>query len=160
MARPSELILVLQALTSHLSFGWMSKTMVPITSFLGTLNIRCRIIIGIQKRTIILTTTHLDPFQHSNLNARAHEPCSLEPWNREGEHYFTERFRGACSSCIGAKFKIQVTNPLLEKYSRAFLNLHVLPACQMFGNIHCMGAHPGCLPGLQKACEVSVCLGS
>ena len=28
-------------------------------SFLGTLNIRCRIIIGIQKGTIILTTTHM-----------------------------------------------------------------------------------------------------
>ena len=28
--------------------------------FLGTLNIRCRIIIGIQKGTIILTTTHMD----------------------------------------------------------------------------------------------------
>ena len=27
--------------------------------FLGTLNIRCRIIVGIQKGTIILTTTHL-----------------------------------------------------------------------------------------------------
>ena len=27
--------------------------------FLGTLNIRCRIIIGIQKGTIILTTTHI-----------------------------------------------------------------------------------------------------
>ena len=27
--------------------------------FLGTLNIRCRIIIGIQKWTIILTTTHI-----------------------------------------------------------------------------------------------------
>ena len=27
--------------------------------FLGTLNIRCRIMIGIQKGTIILTTTHL-----------------------------------------------------------------------------------------------------
>ena len=27
--------------------------------FLGTLNIRCRIIKGIQKGTIILTTTHL-----------------------------------------------------------------------------------------------------
>ena len=27
--------------------------------FLGTLNIRCRIIIGTQKRTIILTTTHI-----------------------------------------------------------------------------------------------------
>ena len=27
--------------------------------FLGTLNIRCRTIIGIQKRTTILTTTHM-----------------------------------------------------------------------------------------------------
>ena len=27
--------------------------------FLGTLNIRCRIIIGIQKGTIILTTPHI-----------------------------------------------------------------------------------------------------
>ena len=27
--------------------------------FLGTLNIRCRIIIGIQKGTMILTTTHM-----------------------------------------------------------------------------------------------------
>ena len=27
--------------------------------FLGTLNIRCRIIIGIQKGTIILTATHM-----------------------------------------------------------------------------------------------------
>ena len=27
--------------------------------FLGTLNIRCRIMIGIQKETIILTTTHI-----------------------------------------------------------------------------------------------------
>ena len=27
--------------------------------FLGTLNIRCRIIVGIQKGTIILTTTHV-----------------------------------------------------------------------------------------------------
>ena len=29
--------------------------------FLGTLNIRCRIIIGIQKGTIILTATNLEP---------------------------------------------------------------------------------------------------
>ena len=29
--------------------------------FLGTLNIRCRIVIGTQKRTIILTTTHVTP---------------------------------------------------------------------------------------------------
>ena len=32
------------------------KIMVP---FLGTLSIRCRIITGIQKGTIILTTTHI-----------------------------------------------------------------------------------------------------
>ena len=29
--------------------------------FLGTPNIRCRIIIGIQRGTIVLTTTHMDP---------------------------------------------------------------------------------------------------
>ena len=29
--------------------------------FLGTLNIRCRIIIGTQEGTIILTTTHIIP---------------------------------------------------------------------------------------------------
>ena len=29
--------------------------------FLGTLNIRCRTILGTQKGTIILTTTHVDP---------------------------------------------------------------------------------------------------
>ena len=28
-------------------------------SFLGTLNIRCHIIVGIQQGTIILTTTHM-----------------------------------------------------------------------------------------------------
>ena len=33
--------------------------MIPFCPFLGTLNIRCRIIIGIQKGTIILTTTHI-----------------------------------------------------------------------------------------------------
>ena len=33
------------------------KVMVP---FWGILNLRCRIIIGIQKGTIILTTTHID----------------------------------------------------------------------------------------------------
>ena len=41
--------------------GWSShmggcQNYIP---FLGTLNIRCRIIIGIQKGTIILTTTHM-----------------------------------------------------------------------------------------------------
>ena len=37
------------------SCGWLSK----YGPFLGTLNIRGRIIIGTQKRTIILTTTHV-----------------------------------------------------------------------------------------------------
>ena len=36
-------------------YGWLSK----YGPFLGTLNIRCRIIIGIQTRTIILTATHI-----------------------------------------------------------------------------------------------------
>ena len=31
---------------------------------LGTLNIRCRIIIGIQKGTIILTTTHMKEYKN------------------------------------------------------------------------------------------------
>ena len=31
----------------------------PLVPFLGTLNIRCRIIIGTQNGTIILTTTHM-----------------------------------------------------------------------------------------------------
>ena len=35
-------------------YGWLS-----IWSLLGTPNIRCRIMIGIQKGTIILTTTHI-----------------------------------------------------------------------------------------------------
>ena len=38
--------------------------------FLGTLNTRCRIIIGIQKGTIILTTTHILPGYL--------DPCGLE----------------------------------------------------------------------------------
>ena len=40
--------------------------------FLGTLNIRCRIIIGIQKGTIILTTIHL----YSNLTPQRGPPFS------------------------------------------------------------------------------------
>ena len=37
---------------------------------MGTLNNRCRIIIGTEKGTIILTTTHRDPFPHSLLRTR------------------------------------------------------------------------------------------
>ena len=40
------------------------KIMVP---FLGALNIRCRIIIGIQKGPIILTTTHVLVTNSQNL---------------------------------------------------------------------------------------------
>ena len=41
-------------------YGWLSK----LWSLLGTLNIRCRIIIGIQKGTTILTTTHINYPKH------------------------------------------------------------------------------------------------
>ena len=40
--------------------------------FLGTLNIRGRIIIGIQKGTIFLTTTQVDP----NLNPKPKHPVT------------------------------------------------------------------------------------
>ena len=42
--------------------------------FLGTLNIRCRIIIGTQKGTIILTSTHL------NFEPPPPSPACLSPW--------------------------------------------------------------------------------
>ena len=45
-------------------YGWLSK----LWSLLGTLKIRCRIIIGIQKGTIILTTTHMNIFGGSQGN--------------------------------------------------------------------------------------------
>ena len=37
-------------------YGWLSKLGVP---FLGTLNIRCRIMLRTQKGTVILITTHI-----------------------------------------------------------------------------------------------------
>ena len=40
--------------------------------FLGTLNIRCRIIIGIQKGTIILTTTKMVQVCKKHLEAQDH----------------------------------------------------------------------------------------
>ena len=40
------------------------KIMVPV---LGTLNIRCRIMIGTQKGTIILTTIHFYTYMQSNI---------------------------------------------------------------------------------------------
>ena len=36
--------------------------------FLGTLNSRCRIIMGTQKGTIILTTTHIGTMEKENRN--------------------------------------------------------------------------------------------
>ena len=44
--------------------------------FLGTLNIRCHIIIGIQQGTIILTTTHVK-FPISRLRSPSHNPSML-----------------------------------------------------------------------------------
>ena len=50
--------------------------------FLGTLNIRGRIIIGIQKGTIILTTTHMrelhgHPYTDSIMDILKHDPLFL-----------------------------------------------------------------------------------
>ena len=45
--------------------------------FLGTLSIRCRIIIGIQKGTIILTTTHIGFRQGAILATGARSTKSL-----------------------------------------------------------------------------------
>ena len=39
--------------------------------FLGTLNIRCRIIIGIQKGTVILTTTHMCVYVYMDIAAES-----------------------------------------------------------------------------------------
>ena len=44
--------------------------------FLGTLNIRCRIRIGIQKGTIVLTTTHMR-FEGVGLGCRL---CGFRVW--------------------------------------------------------------------------------
>ena len=57
--------------------------------FLGTLNIRCRIIIGIQKGTIILTTTHI--FIAQNPTARVLQLAETADartniQNSEGDH--------------------------------------------------------------------------
>ena len=60
--------MALQSLkTSVLVAIWVVvKIMAP---FLGTLNNRCRIIIGTQKGTIILTTTHMLPTDRNNNNS-------------------------------------------------------------------------------------------
>ena len=46
--------------------------------FLGSLNIRCRIIIGIQKGTIILTTTHINVFPELCVAKRTRVQGSLK----------------------------------------------------------------------------------
>ena len=38
--------------------------------FLGTLNIKGRIILGTQKETIILTTTHIDPIVENQMEKK------------------------------------------------------------------------------------------
>ena len=45
--------------------------------FLGILNIRCRIIIGVQKRTIILTTTHVGSVVPALVPVVSEEPRGL-----------------------------------------------------------------------------------
>ena len=57
MLQGSVLTAMAGSLTGVEGFGWLSKLW---SLFRGTLNIRCRIIVGIQKGTIILTTTHLE----------------------------------------------------------------------------------------------------
>ena len=52
--------------------------------FLGTLNNRCRIIIGTQKRTLILTTTHMLKTLHPELAAFRETWSSRHPTNPQG----------------------------------------------------------------------------
>ena len=57
-------------------------------AFLGTLKIRCHIVIGIQKETTILTTTHMYKFAEESMAAilvsepigRVAAPISLHHW--------------------------------------------------------------------------------
>ena len=69
--------------------------------FLGTLNIRCRIIIRIQRGTIILTTTHIDFFHFGKCNfgqplcTRRHDWSSLLSHLSDGRSVdFLELFDG------------------------------------------------------------------
>ena len=64
--------------------------------FLGTLNTRCRIIIGIQKGTIIMTTTHMDPVTvvwvyGAKLGPRRIEISALRIGMVDNSHEFTRR---------------------------------------------------------------------
>ena len=62
------------ALSPHVYIlcGWLSN----YGPFLGTLNIRCRTIIGIQKGTIILTTAHV--YMYFNCRECCLTGCCLE----------------------------------------------------------------------------------
>ena len=73
--------------------------------FLGTLNIRCHIITGTQKGTIILTTTHINPIRFLQLprltmsEVSWQEPSKLNPACVEGSGFKVQglgfmRFRG------------------------------------------------------------------
>ena len=61
--------------------------------FLGTLNIRCRIIIGTQKGIIILTTTHIVLF-----SSKKHSTSQLRLEGRVGRENPTKQ-RKACTIC-------------------------------------------------------------
>ena len=71
--------------------------------FLGTLNIRCRIILGTQKGIIILTTTHV-------LALRSEEAGLLEgPMSHFGVWGLAERGALSCIEvCRGSRHPIQV----------------------------------------------------
>ena len=60
--------------------------------FLGTLNSRCRIIIGIQNGSIILTTTHV----HDR-----HSPCTT---TRSASQALTQLATQMCTSCCGRHY--------------------------------------------------------
>ena len=63
-------------------FIWVVvKIMVP---YLGTLNMRCCIILGIQEGTIILTTTHMSCSLRSLERYMADDPGSIIAVSKEG----------------------------------------------------------------------------
>ena len=72
--------------------------------FLGTLDIRCRIMIGIQKGTIILTTTHITPIYTLDKKSMATTSrlCTIEKaWPRHG-------WSQAAVSGLGFKVELRV----------------------------------------------------
>ena len=75
------------------------KIMVP---FWGTPNIRCRIIIGIQKRPIILTTTHVTAFC---IKRMFHEPSKGSKMAAEESSMVSGDI---LSSCIWGLLEVEV----------------------------------------------------